>query len=402
MLRYFNRHYLSDSDLKILSKGLYNLEYSKLINYNDNFKEQISHEKAIRSTRTHPLHDEFRQLKETCKDTYIVFPLDGAPPSPKNTYPKNYEWTSLSSQMKAYIREQDIIAFNNQYRQITSGVDVEVYNSRLERFLRVYGTDYTDEQFYQCVALGYPIPTLQYKKAMDSARRAYKVVNGLVKANIHELNYFITLTFAPGDNRAKHIALGLEFDYVDGLDFENVKKAFSNFRMLLAKRLNYEGKELKYICVWEQTKKGNYHFHMITNELPHSELMNNPDILQYDTIDREYKKSMGLVGWKHGKSDYQKVVSDERMTTYISKYIIKSVYNLLDDEEELEKYKGKKKYFVSKNLIKPIESYEELIIEDYNDKFENETINPYNEGKIKRTIYTLIDNKKATPKDQKE
>ena len=400
MLRYFNIHYLSDNDLKLLQRGLYELQYSKLIDYGGNFVEVIKHEKAIRSARSHGLYEEFQRLKETCKETYIVMPPAGDL-TPRNTYPQNYVWGDLSKEMRDYIKYQDVVCYERQYAEIKHGVPLEQYDRRLDRYYKYYGLDGTDELFERHVLLGHPVPTAGYKKAMDSARRAYKTINGLVKANISDLGYFVTLTFAPKQNMDKHKKLDLDFDYIDGADFLDVKQAFTAWMHNLQRRQKDKGESVKYICVWEQTKRNNYHFHLICNKLPDSEFKENPAILQYDTIERKYDKSVGLRSWTHGKSDYQRVTSEEKMTTYLSKYILKSVYNLADDEDELEKYKGKRKYFISKNLKKPIETYEDAEIEEYNDLYENQTINPYNEGKITRRIYTLIGNKKDAPSPER-
>lgn len=345
-----------------------------------------NHEKLVRVRVQGDLSDEFDRLVERTKDVWINFDA----PTP---YPYNYEWDRLSSAMKRYIKEQDEIHYHEYYKRL-QGPSTDDYNRRLERLMKVI-PDFTDDDFKRYVILGHSPPTPGYKKALDSARRAYQTVNGLLKCNVHEFTDFITLTFAQGRNVEKHRRLGLEFEYVDGLDFAEAKKAFIDWVQLLQRRMKRAGTPMKYVCVWELQGNGNYHFHLISSRIPEAEKKQNPDILSYDTIDREYKESIGLQSWRHGKTDIQVIKSPDRMATYLSKYILKSIYNISEDEEMLERYRGQKKYFPSKGLVRPLVEYsDDVDISPGHEPYETVHHNPYNQGRIETKIYTFLDKKK--------
>jgi len=370
--------------LKVLSKAIYSYTYTKTVRYSDDLFDSYVYGKGVRISKQHELYNEFQALKERCKDVQIIMPVDfNEEITTKNTYPKNYDWGLLSPSMKRFIREQDIVAYNRQYADIYK-INYDAYDRRIERLRAIYPV-ITDDMLVDYVLLGKTIPTTSYKKAMDSARRSYKKVNGIIKANLDVFDTFITLTFAEGDKVDKHKNLGLHFDYVDGADFENVKKAFT----LLFKQIRRK-QEVSYICVWEQTKRGNYHFHILSSSIDDTLLIDNPSILQYDTIKRRYDNSKGLKMWKHGKSDVQLINDKNRMSTYVSKYILKSIYNILEDDEEMMKYNGKKKYFTSTGLVQPIETYTDDSVHDIEsfEVYEKEVLNPYNDSVIVKKVYT--------------
>jgi len=285
--------------------------------------------------------------------------------------------------------------YHRYFDYLQKGVPTEEYDKRLEKLER-YKSDYSDEDFENYVMLGRPVPTPNYKKAYDSARRAYAAVNSYLKSNVHTLTNFVTLTFAQEQNKDKHINLGSRFDYVDGTDFDIAKKAFTDYMRNLQRRLP---EKMKYICVWEIQRNGNYHFHLLTSGIPKEEYAPNPAWLDYDTISRKYENSIGLINWMHGKSDVQRIRDSAKMSTYISKYLLKGFMNISDDEEKMELYKGQKKYFVSRGLVKPTVIYTDdydLEMESVISEYNKEVVNPYSGGVIQHGIYTMAEIEKKS------
>lgn len=386
-MRFFSKRFLKEKDLRLLRKGLMEPKSHRIVDFGGNWLQVSHHTKLVFVRGQGDLWEEFERLVERCKDVWIDLYSD--PP-----VPYNYEWDKLTPRFKSYMKEQDDIYFGMVRKYVREGVSLEEYNRRLARLEKSL-PDYTDDDFKRYILLGYTIPTPSYKKALDSARRAYNQINGLLKSNINHFTEFVTLTFAQKSKKEKH--RDANFDYVEGTDFESVKRAFEDWRKALQRKFKGKGYDLKYICIWELQGNGNYHFHLVTNTIPSDEKKDNPEWLDYDTITRQYKKSVGLISWKHGKSDVQRISSHERISTYLSKYILKSIYNISDDEALLEKYKGQKKYFVSQGLTKPVVKYEN----DFEDlvgltPYETEVVNPYNDGLIKNKIYTML-NKKDAP-----
>ncbi|MNJ67030.1 hypothetical protein D3C77_631630 [compost metagenome] len=97
-----------------------------------------------------------------------------------------------------------------------------------------------------------------------------------------------------------------------------------------------------------------------------------------------------MFNWQFGKSDCQPIKNKARLTTYVSKYIIKSFQNV--KEETYEDYLNKKKYFVTSGLKRPDISYDINTIPNLEEiePFVKEYMNPYNEGVITKKQYTLV------------
>ncbi len=177
------------------------------------------------------------------------------------------------------------------------------------------------------------------RNSADSAHSDY-VSKNRTKQKLFELarsnkwEWFITLTF----DRAK----------VDSSNYQELTKIVSKW---LNNIRNRSCNELKYLLVPELHKDGkHYHFHG---------LLANADNLNF--IDSGIMKNNKIVynmeKWKYGFSTATKVADYNRVCSYIAKYITKDL---------LEETKGKKRYWASRNLEKPL-------VEDYamtNDEIE--------------------------------
>lgn len=359
------------------------LKSHRIVDYGGNWLQVSTHEKMVRVNGKNKLYEEYERLVERTKDVWFHIEDE------KIVRPKNYDYELLSRSFKKYMKDQDERAYHEYYRRL-KGVSEEEYNRRLERLEKTL-PDYTDDDFERYVMLGNSLPTPQYKKALDTARRAYGKVKALLMCNINDFTEFVTLTFANESSKEKLERLGANFTYIDGTDFEAAKEAFTVFRKELQRKASEKGYTIKYICVWEMTAKGVYHFHMVTNTILDSEKVKNPEWLDYDNKTKQFKNGRGLRSWNYGKSDVQTIKNHARISTYLSKYILKSIWNIHEDEELIERYKGKKKYFTSRGLKKPTVSYMDF----YNDEFDEEpyvtnVVNPYNQGVIKNELYTFV------------
>lgn len=399
-MKYFSKRFIEKEDIEILKKTRRRFVRNKIINHNGNFVEHLNTERYFAVV---PEDDEILKLIEE----YLEPALDDTWFDEK-WRPKNYDYSKLPSKLKSYMYAMDSLFFHNHYTEVSEGVSVQEYNRILARIESTM-PEYTQGDIDDYLMLGKPIPTPLGKKARDSARRAYKTVNGILKANINKFSHFVTLTFAPGGNMSKHLQLNenrlsgeydIKFDYVDGMDFEIAKKKFTQSMNDFSKKLKKQGIEFEYLAVWELQKNGAYHFHLLTTRIPNLEQYKVPSWLDYDHREDKFERGYGLMYWKYGKSDVQEIKNHAQISTYVSKYILKSFHNV--QEDTYEQYIGKKKYFASRGLIRPIEAYlddgeVENAMKEFDlteiEPYEKKYINPYNDGLITNKIYTLIKEK---------
>lgn len=158
----------------------------------------------------------------------------------------------------------------------------------------------------------------------ENSERSKTVSNNRAKQKIYELaranewEYFLTLTFKK-----------------DRYNYELLTKKLSKW--INNVKTNY-APNMKYVFVPELHKDGALHFHGIVS-----------DIGELPLVDSGHRDKNGNViynidCYKMGFTTATKVTDSGRVATYMTKYITK----------ELMSYsKGKKKYWASRNLIKP-------------------------------------------------
>ena len=186
-------------------------------------------------------------------------------------------------------------------------------------------------------------------------QRAKKNLRRLINANIGQYGdeftaKFLTLTFK---------------DNVQ--DIEQANYEFQKF----IKRLNYycfgtKKANLKYTCVVEFQKRGAIHYHVIIYNMPYVKANNIENL------------------WGNGFIKINKIDNVDNVGAYVSEYLGNAEkgqgHNIEDD-----RLQGKKSYFSSKGLFKPVEITDKKIVErvvaalpeeylTYSATFENEHI----------------------------
>jgi hypothetical protein len=397
-LRYFSKREITAEQIEVLIESRKIIVKDKIINHNGNFVEHVNMEHGLKVLPENDLIlEQIRRHLIPCLEDFWLedFQLN------------NYRFNDLPRELKRYMLDKDSLFFSFWCKRVTYRPSIDQFDRMEERLERMI-PDYTEGQYARHVINGQAIPTSLGKKAKDSARRSYKTVNSLIKSNIHLFKNFVTFTFAIGEHSGKYQKMNrernkgeydLQFEYVDAKDFELAKNAFTRAMFNLSRRLKRKGISLEYIAVWELQKNGNYHFHMLCSEIPQNELYKVPDWLDYDFRNHRKNDGYGLKEWRFGKSDIQEIKSPEKITTYVSKYIIKSF--LCVSEDHYESYLNKKKYFPSKGLERSESKYfvsdteleKEFRKLELLDKiaFEREYINPYNDSKITNKIYTFVE-----------
>jgi len=223
---------------------------------------------------------------------------------------------------------------------VISGDIVEVYDYKGRGYIKNLPSD---EQ--KCRQGGRTVErSINYEaNRQKSAQRAKRDLKRLINANHNQYpgctTKFLTLTFRD------HIT-----------DIETANKKLEKF----IKRLNYKLFKTKkacvrYVAVPEFTKKGRVHYHLVTFNVPFVKAAEVADI------------------WSHGYIKINRCDDVTNLGAYVSKYLTKETDTRLE---------GKKRYFSSRGLFKPVELINERADalaqhlpsgkETYVDTFENE------------------------------
>lgn len=178
----------------------------------------------------------------------------------------------------------------------------------------------------------------------------------LAKANMKCWKAFITLTFA--DN------------------ITDVNSANKRFRYFIDKVQRIK-KDFKYLCITEFQKRGAIHYHLLCN------IDIEDRTLLYEQEDN--KNFLHIKYWNDGFTSVEPMKGEtKKVIGYISKYMTKDIDNRLFNH---------RRYFYSRNLIKPIESYIDLdntkdneylqkIIQEKELIYQNDYINPYDNSEV--------------------
>lgn len=177
--------------------------------------------------------------------------------------------------------------------------------------------------------------------------RARRDLRRLINSNMQKYSKFLTLTFK---------------DNVCDLDYSNYE--FNKF----IKRLNYHyGIKVKYSCVIEFQKRGAIHYHVVLYNLTRK-----LDIDDFTSL------------WGHGFIKINSIDNVDNVGAYVCKYMTKT-----DDDRLL----GRKMYFNSRGLNKPLEIKENQLIDAVQSSlssnsltYENKFSNDYNSINYKQYI----------------
>lgn len=182
------------------------------------------------------------------------------------------------------------------------------------------------------------LPVLELEDAERSAsvsrKRSIDKIYSYCRCNTWD--WFVTFTFAPGK--------------VDRYNFDDCSQKLSKWLNHMRDRYC---KGLKYIVVPEMHKDGAYHFHGLFSDCEGLDIRDSGRkvIQKYKRGNRTCFKATDtpiyIVGRYHlGWTTATAVRSNERVTRYITKYVTKDLVYAV---------KGKRRYWVSKNLDVPLE-----------------------------------------------
>lgn len=405
IMKFFNPFIFNEKHWEYVKNDRKIFVDTKLINYNGVQREVYLYEKGIRIL---PADDEI--IQDLQKHVYdfdmdiTVKEKDGT----EKVIEGNYIFDYLSKNTKKYLRSVDMKFFRFDIaNMISKGSQNFIYDEREERLMKRYpmlndmSDDEVEQLYNKYVLVGQALPLEIENKIYQTYRRTTKTIKELAITNCKDFKYFVTLTFAENENKEKHEKLNalrdigekeVIFNYV-GSGYDNKVTAFTVFMHNFKKKLKKKyGIDLKYIVVPEEHRNGEIHYHALISDIPIELTYKTPQWLDYDFIKQCYNNGDSMADWKHGKSDIQLIKNQERVSTYLSKYMIKNYFEI--DQEHYEKYLHRKRYFNSTNLVRPTSEYvvkkeelDELFKEvSETSQFISSYTNPYNGGKITRSI----------------
>jgi hypothetical protein len=267
------------------------------------------------------------------------------------------------------------------FKIIKSGKEIEVYDYKDKEILRGYKRKERKKKKEK--ELKGQLNINQYKKELKkieeweisykektkfSIQRTRSNIRRLTNSN-PQLDKFLTLTFAESTtelikaNKLFHLAMKRiihtkpEFEYISVVEFQ--------------KDVDYHGKK--------KEKGGSVHYHL---------LCNIETVIKRDRF--EWERWFQNRYWKYGFVKIKDVNKVDNMGAYFCKYLSKDMFD--------KRMFGKKKFFCSRNLNKPIEltGMEAIMffnkhVKELSLKFEK-TFESEWAGKIKYTAYTLKSN----------
>lgn len=224
------------------------------------------------------------------------------------------------------------------YKVIRSGHIVEIYeyqNTRAKLPLEEKEEKYDGE--FEEIGLEIDGEKIEKEDRKDEYKqrtniRARNKIRRLINMNFDNNSLFVTLTFAE--------------------NIQDIPYANNEFDKFI-KRMKRRQSDFAYVAVMEFQKRGAIHYHMVcnweTSWKDHEELQ---------ARERELARI-----WKHGFCDIQEIKHLDNVGAYLIKYMTK---DNIDD-----RLNGKKRYFHSRNLDKPVELTGEeavKVIEEYLNK----------------------------------
>lgn len=174
--------------------------------------------------------------------------------------------------------------------------------------------------------------TVDRKRRENLARTKSKVFD-LARSN--KFDWFITLTFSD-----KKIA--------NRYDYDSCADALYSFTHFLSKR------GFRWIIVPEQHEDGAYHFHgLVAGDLRVKEAIN--PYTGKPLLDKHGRQVYNLNDYEWGFTQAVRLDNSPKVASYITKYYTK----------DMQIPKGRKRYWASRSLNKPMEEYVEMSMDEF-------------------------------------
>lgn len=243
------------------------------------------------------------------------------------------------------------------------------------------------------------VPLTLQERMRKSISASYQLFKGYAQCNADRFKYFVTLTFAEKEEKEKHLKLNaerrdcdinLKFKYVlDPQDYDECVKVMTSFLNKMKKYFQRKKYEFYYLGVPEYQGNGNIHYHFLMSEIPNQYLYAVPDWLDRDYNTNKKLRGTGCTLWEYGKSDVSLIDYRNKVSTYISKYMLKSLSNISSSQYLFRL--NKKRFYKSNNLDKPIIKYDYFNENDieFVSYYFNENLDQFDGTMIRTRTYQL-------------
>lgn len=191
-------------------------------------------------------------------------------------------------------------------------------------------------------ASGYPLPFLTEEdrairrahSSKNNARRAFTHMYDLLRSN--RWSWFVTLTI---DNKNPA-----------AFDFDSATKIAKDWLQRIRKTLRKNKLSLSYVMVYELTKAGAFHFHLLCSSELRYFLRKSTRRDGLPRRDKKGRQIYNVKNWDAGIiTSATKVGDSSKAAVYVSKYVRKDL-----DSGRLP---GKKRYWASRGLAMPTVTY---------------------------------------------
>lgn len=193
------------------------------------------------------------------------------------------------------------------------------------------------------------------ENAVRSMNRSKNNLMDILKSN--DFNFFVTLTF--------------DKNKIDRLDDKETRKKFTQWTNNITRDLQ----NLYYVAVPEYHKKGGLHFHLLLGGVIAEDLGLKDSGKVVKSGRCKGQTIYNVTKWKSGFSTATKILDTNAVKYYLSKYLTKGKVD--------PRFFGKKRFYVSQNINRPLiekmafpctdtfDIFDSIIKEDYNIDYED-------------------------------
>lgn len=252
----------------------------------------------------------------------------------EKTYPNGEKKITLKNGVGSFVKYDEDVKAKRQITRNYNKLKARVYKEKLIAEYNKYNSLIKSENLERKLHnIELRLNEFDLDNRRRSAQRCKTELYDILKCN--DFDFFVTVTFDP--------------DEINRLDDSAVRRAWTVF----CNNLHRKYPDMYYVAVPEYHKKGGLHFHLLIGGIKFEDLK---PVHAYDEKKQCYlyvtkgvckgDKIYNITVWQYGFSTMTVLRNKEAAKHYISKYITKQHTDL--------RFFGKKRYYVSRNMCRPV------------------------------------------------